>query len=309
MNILHKEAKSTPRDFFMYLGVIGTLYISVASIIALWFRIIDSWFADPLKYIDPYSTGISLAIAALIVIFPVFIGISWMIHKDEKKNEEKKEIGVRKWLIFLTLFIAGLTILIDLIVLLNTFLSGEEITGSFLAKVFVILVVIGGVFAYYFYKLRTDISDKLAKYLTWGTIILVIGSIVLGFIVMGSPQSQRMKRLDADRVADLQNIQWQIVNYWQQKEALPDTLSDLEDPLSGFRVPTDPETGEAYTYTKTARLSFELCATFKTVLEESKASSVELYGFDNSNWAHPIGEHCFDRTVDPELYPPVSKLR
>ena len=34
---------------------------------------------------------------------------------------EKLSLGVRKWLIYLTLFIAGAAVIIDLIVLINTF--------------------------------------------------------------------------------------------------------------------------------------------------------------------------------------------
>ncbi len=293
----------------MYLGMVGTLYVSVISVIALWFRVIDEWFADPLKYTDPYSTGISLAIAALIVIFPIYLAISWMIHKDEQKNAEKKELGIRKWLIFLTLFIAGITILVDLIVLLHTFFSGQEITGSFLSKVLVVLVVIGAVFAYYTYKLRTDVSDVLAKYLTWGAVIFVIASIVIGFVVMGSPQSQRDKRLDSERVSDLQSIQWRVVNYWQQKEALPGALEDLRDPLSGYTIPTDPETEEPYVYRTTDALTFELCATFALPSFENQNGlerpvPVPMKNGPDENWQHPAGEHCFERTIDPELYPP-----
>ena len=27
------------------------------------------------------------------------------------------------------------------------------------------------------------------------------------------------------------------------------------------------------------------------------------------NWQHDMGEVCFDRTIDPERYPPFSKLK
>jgi len=314
MNLLHKDPKTTPRDFFMYLGVMAALYISTVSIIALWFKIIDEIFKDPLAYSDPYSTGISLAIASLIVIFPLFIVISWLIRKDEKKHSEKLELGIRKWLIYLTLFVAGLVIAVDLITLLNTFLSGEELTARFVLKVFVILVVIGAIFAYYIYKLRDAISDKAAKYLTWGVALFVAASIIGGFVIMGSPYAQRMKRLDAERVSNLQNIQWQIVNYWQSKESLPTELVMLEDEISGYKNPTDPETEEPYEYHVTDALSFELCGTF--ALSSEEYDEKELYravptlAFPvDGNWRHDAGRYCFERTIDPDMYPPFKELR
>lgn len=51
---------------------------------------------------------------------------------------------------------------------------------------------------------------------------------------MGSPAQQRTWRLDDKRVNDLQNIQSQVINYWQQKEKLPMTLSELSNPMTGY---------------------------------------------------------------------------
>jgi len=94
-NNMSGKPKTSPKDFFLHLGVIVSLYISTISIITLLFKIIDESFVDPLKYSDPYSTGISLAIASLFVIFPLFVFISWVLHKDEAKYPEKRELGIR----------------------------------------------------------------------------------------------------------------------------------------------------------------------------------------------------------------------
>jgi len=305
-------AKTTPKDFFLYIGVIATLYISTWSFIALWFAILDELFRDPLAYADPYSGAISLAIASLIVIFPAFLVISWIIHKDEARNPEKQELKIRKWLTYLTTFLAGAIIIIDLVTLLYRFLSGQELTAAFVWKVVVVLVVIGAIFAYYIYKIRGQLSDKAATYLTTLVSIVVLASIVTGFSIMGSPQSQREKRLDQERVNDLQFIQLQVVNYWQQKETLPTMLADLEDPISGYIVPTDPDTDMPYEYTVVGDLAFELCATFARASETEDASAVRYIepagkGL-NETWKHDAGRNCFERTIDPELYPPYKDL-
>ncbi len=305
-NNMRGRPKTSPKDFFLYLGVVVSLYISTISIITLLFKIIDESFADPLKYSDPYSTGISLAIASLFVIFPLFIFISWVLHKDEAKYPEKRELGIRKWLIYLTLFIAGTVIVIDLITLIHTFLTGKEITTSFIAKVFVILGVIGTIFTYYVQKVRTKggINSSFARKLTWGTAFFVIASIFIGFVVMGSPQTQRMKRMDGERISDLQSIQWQIVNYWQQKEILPTTLDDLKDSISGYVAPVDPNTNESYVYRMTGGLVFQLCATFDITSEESqiRGDRYPVKSIYNETWEHEEGEVCFERTIDTERY-------
>jgi len=303
---MEQKPKTSPKDFFLYLGVIVSLYISTISIMALWFKIIDEFFADPFKYSDPYGAGISIAIASLFVIFPLFVFISWVLHKDETMHPQKRDLGIRKWLIYLTLFVAGVVIVIDLITLINTFLSGREITASFVSKVFIVLVVIGTIFTYYIQKVRTKngISDSLAKKLTWGTVVFIIISIIAGFVIMGSPQTQRMKRMDGERISDLQGIQWQIVNYWQQKKALPSKLSDLEDSISGYVVPMDPNTDESYMYRVKEGLVFELCATFDLSSVGSQIGNERypvksIYG---ETWEHKAGDVCFERTIDSEKY-------
>ena len=121
---------------------------------------------------------------------------------------------------------------------------------------------------------------------------------------MGSPREQRMKRLDGERVSDLQSIQWQVVNYWQKKSILPNTLNDLEDSISGYVVPIDPSTDKSYTYRAKGKLAFELCATFDLSSEKSQINNTRypvksIYG---ETWEHDKGEACFERTIDPEKY-------
>lgn len=313
-----QKLKTTPKDFFLNLGAIATLYVSVISILNLLFEVINRAFPDPLQmYIDPYSSAIRWTIASLFIIFPLYILFSWILNRDIEKNPEKRELSVRKWLIFLTLFVASVVIAVDLIVLINTFLGGE-ITTRFILKVLVVLVVVGTIFGYYLSDIHGKFTEGIArKYFVWGASLFVIASIIVGFIVMGSPQTQRLLRLDDQRVQALGSIQWQIVNYWQQKEKLPETLDQLHDPIGGFIVPTDPVSGEAYGYETTGKNSFKLCATFGASNQNVETSNtvprvapVPTKGYVNGideNWQHSVGKACFDRTIDPELYPSLKK--
>lgn len=302
------NVRATPKDFFLYLAAIATLYISTASILRLLFEIINILFPDPLtSFRDPYSTSIRLSIASLIIIFPVYLFISWYLGRSLKAEPTKRELGIRKWLIYLTLFIAGAIIIGDLIALINTFLGGE-ITTRFILKVISILVVTGAIFGYYGVDLKKSggVSPVGAK--TFASVVsaFVLISIVGGFIVMGSPATIRKIKFDQTRVYHLQDIQSQTLNYWQQKRVLPNTLTELNNPLANYTVPNDPSTNTSYTYEKTGDLSFRLCATFEAQSTDSENYARELYlkGLDGSNnWQHGTGEICFDRTIDPALYP------
>lgn len=316
----NQMTRTTPRDFFMHLGVMVTLYIAVGALLVLLFQVINFAFPDALDYgyyygaYNPYSGPVRWSIAALVVVFPLLWFLSGVLRKDYVAEPEKRNVALRKWLVYLTLFIAGVTIMIDLIVLINTFLGGE-ITVRFILKALSVLAVTGLVFGYFTYDLRHDLpsSTKASRMFLAAAAALIGASIVGGFFVMGSPSKQRDMEFDSRRVSDLQGVQWQIVNYWQRKGELPVTLDALNDPISSYMVPVDPETGEAYEYDKAGDLSFKLCADFKYESEAvrrgmnfERMPSPSYPAGGNEIWEHPAGEYCFDRTIDPELYPKLD---
>jgi hypothetical protein len=139
--------------------------------------------------------------------------------------------------------------------------------------------------------------------------VVVIISIVIGVVLIGTPVDQRNRRFDDSRIQSLQNLQSQIVNYWTQKQVLPEALGKLEDSISGFMVPTDPESKQAYDYKVVNELSFELCASFKTdnqdfLLTDKGVKMTSPYDSFQQNWNHKAEKTCFTRTIDPELYKP-----
>src|SRR5262249_30863154 len=102
-----------------------------------------------------------------------------------------------------------------------------------------------------------------ARSVGWGVAVLVLITIGSGVLIMGTPGQVRLYRFDDEKVQDLQTIQSQVVNYYQTKGSIPSSLSDLDDPLSEFTVPADPQgNGEAYSYQIKGPLDFALCATF-----------------------------------------------
>lgn len=299
------NTKITAKDFFLHIAVIALLYIGAVALLNLLFRVINSAFPQVDQYYGYYSSSsISLPVATLIVAFPLFLFLANILRKGYVEDPSKKDYPVRKGLIYLTLFIAGAVLAGDLVTLIYFFLDGQELTTAFLLKVLSVLVVTGAIFGYYIDDLKGRLESRRNVWRALAA-VLVVGSIVLGFSVLGTPQTQREMRYDSQKVEDLNNIQYQIVNFWQQKRALPRVLADLEDPISGFIVPLDPQTGEPYRYEVTGNLSFNLCATFATETRDSLVPPIKAIG--EGNWAHGAGEECFERTIDPDLYKPVSR--
>jgi hypothetical protein len=62
---------------------------------------------------------------------------------------------VRKWLTYLTLYVAATVVLSDLATLIQRTLGGE-LTSRFLLKVLTVAVLAGGVFGYYLTDLRAE---------------------------------------------------------------------------------------------------------------------------------------------------------
>ena len=313
MENIENKIKTTPKEFFVFVGSMVALYASAVSLLNLLFEIINASFPDALNFsYDHFSSGMRWAIAVLIIVFPLYIFLSWFINKDLNANPSKRNLWVRKWLTYLTLFVAGVAIITDLIMLINTFLGGE-ITARFAFKVLAVFVVAGLAFAYYLYDLRKDVGQKSSKIklLIWVVSFGVLASIVGGFFIMGSPFTLRMKRFDERRVNDLQNIQYQIVNFYQRKGSLPNNLDELKDPIAGFNIPLDPDSAVSYVYEKISDLNFKLCADFSlasSALIDSKNMTrpmpinSEAYPA-NENWRHGKGTVCFARKIDKDLYP------
>jgi hypothetical protein len=318
-----EKAKTTPKDFFLWVGAMVSLYWSVVAFIFLLFDYINYAMPDPLKYYpsDPYQSSIPYDMASIIVLFPLYLAIMWVVRRDIAADRSRAEVWVRRWLIIFTLFVAGVTVAVDLIVLLTSFLRGEDITLAFILKVLVVLFVAAVAFMHFIADLWGYWSEYPARKNMVGIAVTAVAalSIVAGFFIVGTPHEARLYRFDEQKVNDLQNIQYQVVNYYQHKQKLPASLADINDPISGYSIPNDPQTGLAYEYDGNIHVAaggnptFSVCADFN---KPSRAGSngmnrsyptapmpAGVYDRGMDNWQHAMGHVCFDRTIDPQLYP------
>jgi len=308
------QSKTTAKDFFLYLGVMIGLYVSSISFLVLLFQITNNVLPLAGEYTGGSDSSIRISISVLFIFFLAFIYLSYLAMKDLKENPEKKDMWIRKWMIFLTLFIAGLTIAIDLSTLIYRFIGAEDLTLRFFLKVFFVLAVIGFIFRSSLSDLkRTSFEFTKKIKISYGIVSLIILSgIIYGVIQNGSPFMLRAQQMDAQRINDLTNIQSQIVySEWQNKGIVPTSLDSLNDPISGFTVPKDPENSQNYEYKMISTNSFELCATFKTDNNKTKQTNIIPTYSDSikENWQHTVGRVCFERTIDPKLYKVNTPVR
>lgn len=316
------ETKTSAKDFFLHLGAIVALYAVAISFVNLLFTVINKAYPAVNQYYYGYFYGgynpydISLPVATLIIVFPIFLLLSWLLEKSYAADMSKKEIWVRRWLIYITLFVAGIIFVGDLVTVLYKFLSGEDFTIAFALKALTVLGVTGFVFGYYLQNVLNKLTPRSRMVWRISSLLVIIASIIVGFSVIGSPRTQRLIRYDNQKVNDLQMIQGQVLSYWQRKGVIPNSLSETNDELSGFRIPNDPQTNDPYEYTKTGNNSFQLCATFNKEPIKLPAGGRDIsiampaeMGISGpvNYWDHGVGKQCFDREIDPSLYPVYEK--
>ncbi|MFA5349089.1 MAG: DUF5671 domain-containing protein [Candidatus Paceibacterota bacterium] len=313
----NKNEKLSPKHVFLHLFSISMLYLATINVLTLIFQFINQAVRDPLtstEYFAVYNSHnlVRFGLASIIIVFPLFIWSSWYLNKIYLRIPKARQMKTRKWLIYLTLFILALVVVGDLIRTIWMFLGGE-ISLRFILKALAVLIVSGGIFGYYLWDVRREKTSKKSKYFAWGAGAIVLILIVFGFILTGSPKEERLARFDYQKVGDLQEIQYQIINYWQSKEKLPEKLEDLKDSISGFMIPLDPQSKKPYEYAVSGENKFELCAEFNLAINDSGPKMPYIDNFtaymNLSNWNHQAGRACFIREIDPELYPPFDKTK
>src|SRR3989338_55742 len=150
--------KVSPKDVFMHLLAIVTLYGSAVGFVVLLFQYINILIPDVLDPGGYYAKqsayqSIRWAIASLVVVFPTYIAMNWMLNKSYMKEPEKRNLRIRKWLTYFTLFIASVIIIGDFVTLIYNLLGGE-LTTRLLLKITTVFFVAGSIFYYYFWDLK-----------------------------------------------------------------------------------------------------------------------------------------------------------
>jgi len=152
------------REAFLYLVLFGTLYASAYSLGSLLFDFINRAFPDPAArpfegYDEYVRQSIRWSVSTLIVAFPVFLYTSWLTGRAISVDPIKRASKVRRWLTYLTLFVAASALLGDFTTLVYNLLGGE-LTVRFVLKVITVALIAGTAFTYYLRDLRLDEAER-----------------------------------------------------------------------------------------------------------------------------------------------------
>jgi hypothetical protein len=145
------------RETFLYLLLFTTLYLSCYHLGSLLFDLINRAYPDKTVQSFGLSSLDSMrwSVSCLVVAFPAFAFIAHYIAKDVAKYPMKRLSPVRRWLTYLTLFIAAAVLIGDVTTLVYSVLTGE-LTSRIALKIVVVIVIAGSVFGYYLSDLRRE---------------------------------------------------------------------------------------------------------------------------------------------------------
>jgi len=147
------------REVFIYLVMFGALYDSCYQVGSIIFDLINRAFPDPSQntgyFSLYYNDAIRWSVAQLIVSFPLFFFTFRSINAGIVTNPARRNSKARKWLTYLTLLIATVSLTCDIGTLLYNVLGGE-LTVRFLLKVLTVAVIAGGNFLYFLADMRRE---------------------------------------------------------------------------------------------------------------------------------------------------------
>ena len=289
------DEKKTNKDSLFYIGLVFTLCVSINSFLFIVFSIIDKLMPDPANFYY-YQIGmqseVALMIATTIIVFPLYLLFSYLIDKDIARDTSKRDLTLRKSVIYLALIVTSLTIISVIIATIYAYLMGS-LLNTFLLKSLVVFLVSGFLFAYYYYSLDRNYksSTRVPMILSILASLVILLTIVCSIYIFGSPSKVRDLNIDSAKVNDLTSISFSITNFYSQNNKLPENLNQLGNNLK------DKETGLDYGYIVLSASSskYFLCATFKTDVDYKN-------DYNLSDWSHTKGDYCFELDATKKQY-------
>lgn len=304
-----ENLKTKPKDFFLIIGSMVALYALVINLLNLLFTVINYAYPALGSYYGYDNTAsISFPVAFLIIVFPIFITIEWFLAKSYAEVPERRDLPVKKWLSYLTLFVSGLVVAGSLVTVLYYFLDGRDLTTGFLLKFFSVFAISILVFGYYISDARNTLTSRSKKVWLFSAVVIILLSIVLGFVVIGSPKSQRLKNYDLEKINDIQQLQSSVVSFWQINGNLPQNLSEVAGQYGYFDL-NQPDSKKPYEYSIVSPNSFEVCADFNFDSKNNNPYSRSVidtkYNYTTpSDWSYKEGRSCFTYVINEEIYKP-----
>ena len=301
------ESRNPAFHFFLYIIVFVSLTFIATGLVAILYQIIEKFFVAGTQFIvqnsnyqiDPPVRSYSLfdqntvkfGLASIVIATPVFLFVSFLIHKFLFEGKIKKDSRVRKWTTYVALFVALVTMLTNLVYLVFALLTEVSSLASVL-KIFSVFLIAGGIFAYYFWDIRKKETEGIKyvkeKIFGWFFLATILFVFVFSLFIIDNPVEIKNKEDDAMLISKLDTIPQNIEAYFSQKGVLPANLKEINSSGNSASPYID---GTMISYEKIGQYSYKLCAAFK---------SSNLKDVSANDWQHDKGVKCFNREVTPD---------
>ncbi len=147
------------RNAFLRLTLFAALYLSAYSLGFLLFQLINTALPDPATPMAQHvDDEMRWATASLIVAVPVFLYLSKLTGRQRRSDATERGSQDRRWLTYLSLFVAALVVIGDVITLIYNGLGGE-LTIRLVLKGLTVGAIAGSVFGYYLWDIKVDESE------------------------------------------------------------------------------------------------------------------------------------------------------
>ena len=140
------------REAFFYLLFFILLGIVSFSLGSLLFALIEYGFPDKANANDyrvfRLESQVRSGVSGLLVATPLFLWLGYILRGARRRNPQMQRSRIRKWLTYVSLVVAGCTLVGDGMSLVYNFLGGD-LTVRFVLKSAVVAVIAGAIFTYF----------------------------------------------------------------------------------------------------------------------------------------------------------------
>jgi hypothetical protein len=150
-------------DGFEHFLMFATLYIFSTSLALVLYSLIDHWVPGLDQNLRQFTSGLSKAkieslrwyLALMIVSFPFFAFFLLNVTKRTLIKPEMRSIDVRKFFIYITLFITFIIMFYNVLYTVYSFLNGN-IYLNFILHLLTTLSISGLIFAHFAFQVMED---------------------------------------------------------------------------------------------------------------------------------------------------------
>lgn len=268
---------------FLYLSMFFSLGFLIGGMLTSLFQFVNKYVPD-VSNINEFNAsvfddaGLKIGLSMLLVASIVYFIAAKIVNKKLIKNDIRPNSLVRKFLTYIALFILVAISIGSLVALVFNYLNGE-LTGNTFGKIAAFFVVNGFFALFYFWEIRRkDLANKKFDILYFIALAMSVIVLVAGVIIADSPKVTREKKIDENRITEMQNINNSIGIFFNNNKRLP-KANEIEKSAK-FPIEYKIESDKVY----------YLCTEFLHPREK-----VDIY---DKQWNHPAGSYCFKLNID-----------